>query len=359
MPQDWIDLRSDTVTRPTAAMRAGDGGAREVGDDVYGEDPTVNALQDRLAGDLGFEAGAVRAQRHAVQPAGAAGALRSAATSTWSAWTRTPTSTKAAARRCWARSSRSRSRTQPTARCRWTRWSAAIKPDRPALRPHPAAVPGEHLARPRRAARLPGARRARCATGTGWRCTWTARACSTPRWRRACRCGEIARHFDSVSVCLSKGLGAPVGSVLLGSACADRPGAALAQGRRRRHAPGRHPGRGRAACARPPRRAAGRGPRARRAAGGGAVRDCGVERRRAAHQHGVRAGAAPESTASLADTWPTPACGCRTGYWRQAPAGTAPGCRRRRPEARGRCLGGVSGLTISPTSGSRGRPAPR
>ena len=55
MPIEWIDLRSDTVTRPTDAMRAAMAAA-EVGDDVYGEDPTVNALQDRLAGELGFEA---------------------------------------------------------------------------------------------------------------------------------------------------------------------------------------------------------------------------------------------------------------------------------------------------------------
>ena len=41
-----IDLRSDTVTRPTAAMRAAMAGA-EVGDDVYGEDPTVNRLEAR------------------------------------------------------------------------------------------------------------------------------------------------------------------------------------------------------------------------------------------------------------------------------------------------------------------------
>src|SRR5688572_4357629 len=51
-----IDLRSDTVTRPTAAMREAMLRA-EVGDDVYGEDPTVNALQQRLADELGFEAG--------------------------------------------------------------------------------------------------------------------------------------------------------------------------------------------------------------------------------------------------------------------------------------------------------------
>jgi threonine aldolase len=50
-----IDLRSDTVTRPTAAMR--DAMARaEVGDDVYGEDPTVNRLQERVAELLGVEA---------------------------------------------------------------------------------------------------------------------------------------------------------------------------------------------------------------------------------------------------------------------------------------------------------------
>ena len=53
---DWIDLRSDTVTRPSPAMREAMLHA-EVGDDVYGEDPSVNALQERLAGDLGFEAG--------------------------------------------------------------------------------------------------------------------------------------------------------------------------------------------------------------------------------------------------------------------------------------------------------------
>lgn len=54
--QPWIDLRSDTVTRPTAAMREAMAHA-DVGDDVYGEDPTVNALQQRLVDDLGFEAG--------------------------------------------------------------------------------------------------------------------------------------------------------------------------------------------------------------------------------------------------------------------------------------------------------------
>ncbi len=50
-----IDLRSDTVTRPSAAMRAAIAAA-PVGDDQYGEDPTVNALQERIAAMLGKEA---------------------------------------------------------------------------------------------------------------------------------------------------------------------------------------------------------------------------------------------------------------------------------------------------------------
>jgi threonine aldolase len=50
-----IDLRSDTVTRPTPAMRRVMAAA-EVGDDVYGEDPSVNALEERVAGLMGHEA---------------------------------------------------------------------------------------------------------------------------------------------------------------------------------------------------------------------------------------------------------------------------------------------------------------
>jgi threonine aldolase len=50
-----IDLRSDTVTRPTPAMREAMARA-ELGDDVFGDDPTVNALQSRIAALLGKEA---------------------------------------------------------------------------------------------------------------------------------------------------------------------------------------------------------------------------------------------------------------------------------------------------------------
>jgi threonine aldolase len=56
MPDSVIDLRSDTVTRPTPAMREAMAKA-DVGDDVFGDDPTVNMLQEVLADQLGFEAG--------------------------------------------------------------------------------------------------------------------------------------------------------------------------------------------------------------------------------------------------------------------------------------------------------------
>lgn len=51
----WIDLRSDTVTHPTENMRNAMANA-EVGDDVYGDDPTVNQLEDLAAEILGKEA---------------------------------------------------------------------------------------------------------------------------------------------------------------------------------------------------------------------------------------------------------------------------------------------------------------
>src|SRR5437667_10000161 len=51
-PEGVVDLRSDTVTRPTEEMRRAMAAA-EVGDDVYGEDPTVNALQEAFAERVG------------------------------------------------------------------------------------------------------------------------------------------------------------------------------------------------------------------------------------------------------------------------------------------------------------------
>jgi len=56
MPDSVIDLRSDTVTRPTPEMRRAMFEA-EVGDDVYQEDPTINRLEARAAEISGKEAG--------------------------------------------------------------------------------------------------------------------------------------------------------------------------------------------------------------------------------------------------------------------------------------------------------------
>lgn len=55
MSTKTVDLRSDTVTQPTIAMRAAMQAA-QVGDDVFGDDPSVNALQEKIAAMLGFEA---------------------------------------------------------------------------------------------------------------------------------------------------------------------------------------------------------------------------------------------------------------------------------------------------------------
>ncbi len=55
IPENVVDLRSDTITRPTEEMRAAMASA-QVGDDVYGEDPTVNRLEQRAAEMFGKEA---------------------------------------------------------------------------------------------------------------------------------------------------------------------------------------------------------------------------------------------------------------------------------------------------------------
>jgi len=54
MPETILDFRSDTVTRPTPAMRDAIATA-EVGDDMTGEDPTVNRLEAMVAGMFGME----------------------------------------------------------------------------------------------------------------------------------------------------------------------------------------------------------------------------------------------------------------------------------------------------------------
>ena len=177
---------------------------------------------------------------------------------------------------------------QPDGTLALTDIEAAIKPD------------DAHFARTRLLAwRTPGRQGAAAAlsrrrprrwrAGTGWRPTWTARACSMPRSsRRHRRAREIAQPFDSVSVCFSKGLGAPVGSALVGSASSSRARIACA---RCWAAACARPGVLAAAallCARPPCRAAGRRPCQRAAPGRWAAGLPGVDGRAAADQHRLR-----------------------------------------------------------------------
>jgi threonine aldolase len=186
-----------------------------VGDDVYGEDPTVNALQQRLADDLGFEAGLfvptgtqsnlvglmahcergdeyiVGADAHTYRWEGGGAAVLGSI------------------------------QPQPIAQdadgtLPLDKVAAAIKP----IDPHfprskilalentwwGRALPLDYLA----AARAFTRERKLALHLDGARLFNAAVACKVPA-------REITRHFDSVSVCLSKGLGAPVGSVLLGT----------------------------------------------------------------------------------------------------------------------------------------------
>ena len=72
------------------------------------------------------------------------------------------------------------------------------------------------------------------------------------------RPADYAVHADSVSVCFSKGLGAPIGSMVAGDTRFRPPGSGAPQALRRRHAPGGHPGGGRSLGPRPQRRPVGR-----------------------------------------------------------------------------------------------------
>ena len=99
----------------------------------------------------------------------------------------------------------------------------------------------------------PPSRRSACPS------TSTAPACSTRRWPPAPP-SPSGRPATTVTVCLSKGLAAPVGLAARRPGRRHRPGPGRAQAARRRHAPGRHPGRRRAGGARHDGRPPGRGP---------------------------------------------------------------------------------------------------
>ena len=273
-----IDLRSDTVTRPSPEMRAAMLEA-EVGDDVLGDDPTVHrACRSTPRGLLGKEAGAVLPVRHHVQPGGGPRAhaarrrglpARPGAHRVLRAGRRVGAQPGAAARASTPRTGRSTSRrwrstSTPTPTCtgRPRGWCASSRRTTTAAA---SCVPLEHILAVREFCdrhglmmHLDGARLFNAVAATG------------------VSAAEYAAPFDTVSICLSKGLGAPVGSVLVMDA-ATLPAAARARKvLRRRHAPGGHHRRRRAVRAAAQRRAAGRRPPPRAPPGGGAGRAAGA-----------------------------------------------------------------------------------
>lgn len=211
-----VDLRSDTVTRPTAAMRRAMADAA-VGDDVYGEDPTVNRLQDRAAEIFGREAALF-------VPSGSMGNLIAIKT-----WTRPgleviceqrahvnqyELASMSALAGCFPRAAFA-----PDGILTWTLVESLIRAKSPNYSQtglvtlenthnmaggtiYPTEVAEEICDRAHEAGlrvHLDGARifNASIALGKSVK--------------------ELTRNFDSVMFCLSKGLGAPVGSMLVGS----------------------------------------------------------------------------------------------------------------------------------------------
>jgi threonine aldolase len=209
-----VDLRSDTVTRPTDAMREVIARA-EVGDDVFGDDPTVNALQERVADLLGKEAALFVAS-------GTQGNL-CAQMSHCQRGDEALVGQMAHAYRFEAGGAAVLGSIQPQPLPQQSDGTLALADIEAAIKPD-----DEHFGRTRllclentwNGKVLPlGYIEQACALAhrrglathlDGARLFNAVVASGTP-------VGEIARHFDSVSVCFSKGLGAPIGSALVGS----------------------------------------------------------------------------------------------------------------------------------------------
>lgn len=217
-----VDLRSDTVTRPTAAMREAMLSA-PLGDDVFGDDPTVNALQERIAAITGKEAAlfmpsgtqsnlcgilahcgrgdeyVVGQLAHTYRYEGGGAAVLGSV------------------------------QPQPLAqdaqgRMRLSDIAEAIKPDDPHFARtrllclentwNGHVMPDDYL----RGATQLARDRGMAAHLDGARIFNAAVASAAPGQTALQRLREMADFFDSVSVCFSKGLGAPMGSALCGSA---------------------------------------------------------------------------------------------------------------------------------------------
>jgi threonine aldolase len=213
-----VDLRSDTVTRPTPAMRAAMAEAI-VGDDVYGEDPTVSELEQRVAALLGHEAGLFVPSGSLGNQLGVRLLVRPGQELVCDSLAHVARAELGAA----AVFSGITFRTWPAVRGRLDIEDVRglISPDAGPYLVSTAAVelenthnfgggtvqPPDQVAAVQKLARdcglgvhLDGAR------------LWNAHVAT------GAPLPELAAGFDTVSVCLSKGLGAPVGSVLVSTA---------------------------------------------------------------------------------------------------------------------------------------------
>jgi threonine aldolase len=209
-----IDLRSDTVTRPTPAMR--DAMLRApLGDDVFGDDPSVNALQARIAEQLGFEAALF-------MPSGTQSNL-CAVMSHCQRGDEYLVGQQAHTYRYEAGGAAVLGSVQPQPIAHQGDGTLALGDIEAAVKPDDAhfarsrllclenTIGGKVLPLAYVEAATDLARRHGLATHLDGARLFNAAVASGVPAR------DIARHFDSLSVCFSKGLGAPVGSALCGS----------------------------------------------------------------------------------------------------------------------------------------------
>jgi threonine aldolase len=211
-----IDLRSDTVTRPTPGMLAAMTSA-ETGDDVYGEDPTVRALEERVAGLLGHQAGLFTVTGSLANMLGIRSWVRPGQELLCEAQAHVVraelgghASWHAVTTRTWAHS---RGRIDLDA------VRAMLSPDAGPYLVSTAAVAVEntHNFAGGSVQPLPDLRALRdLVDGTGVRLHLDGARLWNAHIATGADLDAMGRLFDTVSVCLSKGLGAPVGSVLVG-----------------------------------------------------------------------------------------------------------------------------------------------
>ncbi len=216
-----VDLRSDTVTQPTAAMRVAMMAA-PLGDDVFGDDPTVNALQARIAELTGKEAALFmpsgtqsnlcgilahcgRGDEYIVGQLAHTYRYEGGGAAVFGSVQPQPLTQDA------------------QGRMQLADIAAAIKPDDPHFARtrllclentwNGHVMPDDYLHSATALAREKGLN----THLDGARVFNAAVASAAPGQGTLARLREIADHFDSLSVCFSKGLGAPVGSALCGS----------------------------------------------------------------------------------------------------------------------------------------------